>query len=546
MNRYRSRKKRTRNNLWTAGIAALIMASGMFFGQKMSADLSVERAFRFPFTYREADKLERVIRLIQTKYVDQVDMSLLERNVLSEILQHLDPHSQYISASEFKRMNANLEGRFDGIGVEFRLMNDTTLVVSVTEDGPADRAGIKAGDKIVMLDSTRVSGAGKSMNEIAGMLRGPKGTVLNLKVRRYGEDKTLQFAVERGTIPLRSVEVAYMLDEKAGYIKINKFAATTHKEFLLAFASLKDRGMENLVLDLRNNGGGYLSAAVALADEFLDKRQLIVYTHGYNHPREDFYANAAGVMQEGKLTVILNERSASASEILAGALQDLERATIVGRRSFGKGLVQSQTLFPDGSALRLTVARYFTPLGRSIQKPYDQGVEAYYSELQERLQSGELYADSLNRIFPDSLKVSTESGKILYGGGGIMPDVFVPVDTAGVTNFYRSLYANDLIYDFTYNYIDQNMSALTSFESLGDFVDKFVLPEADFNLLVDRARRRGVRQADNIAEVEASAPLLTTQIKALIARRFWGERGFYKVMNERDTSVQRALEEVKE
>lgn len=525
--------------------AGLIMALGMFFGSRMSDNLGLRSAFDFPFNFRESDKIEKILELIEEKYVDSIDFARLEKNALEEILKHLDPHSSYISAPEFKRMNANLKGRFDGIGIEFRMMSDTVLTVTVEDGGPAQLAGIMAGDKILTVDGKAVSGEDLSSGSIVNLIRGPEGTSVSLTVKRYKTPAELEFDVKRGKIPVNSVEVNYMLNENTGYIKINRFAATTHSEFLLAAGELMEQGMENMVLDLRNNGGGYLSQAIALADEFLPKRELIVYTEGYNYPKEEYYATSSGIFEEGRVVALVNEGTASASEVLAGALQDLDRATLIGRRSFGKGLVQRQTTFPDGSALRLTIARYYTPLGRSIQKPYDKGTDVYYQELHRRLERGELYSsDSMDLAFPESLKVTTKAGKVLYGGGGILPDIFVPVDTVGVTNFYRELYANDVIYDFTYQFIDRRIDSLSLYEDLDDFAGSFELNDPGFNGLLALAAAKKVAAPQ--AEVSASMPLLKNQVKALIARRFWGDTGFYKVTLIRDQAVQHALEVIGE
>ncbi|HEY9560180.1 MAG TPA: S41 family peptidase [Anseongella sp.] len=537
----RRQRRRTTYNLRLAAIGALIMVLGMYFGSRMNDSPGLRSAFDLPFNFRKSDKLEEIMDLIEDHYVDSIDFAALERNALDEILKYLDPHSSYIPASEFKRMNAKLKGRFDGIGVEFRMLNDTVLTVTVEEEGPAGRAGMLAGDKIITVDGKPVSGKGMANGAIVGLIRGPEGTTVHLEVKRYKEPEVLEFDVKRGKIPIGSVEASFMLDEQTGYIKINRFAATTHSEFVLAAGALREQGMTNLVLDLRNNGGGYLSQAIDMADEFLGRRKLIVYTEGYNYPKEEYYATSNGLFEEGGLVVLINEGTASASEVLSGALQDLDRGTLIGRRSFGKGLVQRQTTFPDGSALRLTIARYYTPLGRSIQKPYDRGTDVYFQELHRRMESGELYSlDSAGLDFPDSLKVVTEAGKVLYGGGGIVPDIFVPVDTVGVTAFYRELYANDLVYDFTYRFIDQHMDSLSSYANLDEFATSFVLGDASFVRLLELAREAGVNLPPK--EVEASGELLKNQIKALIARRFWGASGFYKVSLTRDEAILHALE----
>lgn len=533
-------RARTMHNLRLAVLGAMIMALGMYIGSGLNDDIGLRSAFDSPFSFRKSDKLEEIMKLIEERYVDSIDFTELEQNALGEILKYLDPHSSYIPASEFKRMNAKLKGRFDGIGVEFRMQDDTVLAIRVERGGPAAEAGIMAGDKILAVDGKVLSGVGMTNGSVVNLIRGPEGTSVHLEVKRYRNPEILEFEVRRGKVPINSVETSFMLNEDTGYIKINRFAASTHDEFTMAVGELQDEGMENMVLDLRSNGGGLLSQAIAIADEFLTRRQLIVYTEGYNYPKEEFFATANGVFEEGELVVLVNEGTASASEVLSGALQDLDRATLIGRRSFGKGLVQRQTTFPDGSALRLTIARYYTPLGRSIQKPYDKGTDVYFQELNRRALSGELYSlDSMDIDFPDSLKVVTAAGKVLYGGGGIMPDIFVPVDTVGLTAFYRDLYANDLVYDFTYRYIEDRIDSLSAYRELDEFTASFELADSAFASLLSLAADGQLSVSP--AEVEASAPLLKNQVKALIARRFWADRGFYKVTLTRDEAVQEAL-----
>jgi len=416
----------------------LILSAILIIGMLLGIQLEKRQITRFHSVIPKMDKLQGVLNFIVAEYVDSVSKSDLEEVAIPDILSSLDPHSVYIPARDVERVNEPLQGNFEGIGVSFNMPNDTVIINTVIPGGPSEKIGLKAGDRIVEINDSVVAGRHINQNDIVKQLKGPKGTKVKVGILRKGEPDLLEFTITRGKIPLYSVDVSYMLNDSTGYIKISKFARTTYKEFIKAIDTLKARGMTQMILDLRSNTGGYMDAATHIANQFLPKNTLIVYTKGRAHPREDVYADGTGEFQKGRLVVLIDEYSASASEILAGAIQDNDRGTIMGRRSFGKGLVQEPLVLSDGSAIRLTIARYYTPTGRCIQKPYDKGNKEYYHDIQERISNGELeVADSIH--FADSLKFKTPDGKIVYGGGGIMPDVFIPMDTTGISPWFIQL-----------------------------------------------------------------------------------------------------------
>ncbi|HQX69038.1 MAG TPA: S41 family peptidase, partial [Bacteroidia bacterium] len=418
------------------------------------------------------NKINDVVNYIRQEYVDTINQQELVNSSITQILQNLDPHSSYIPADELKSVNEPLEGNFEGIGIEFHIQYDTIMVVSTIAGGPSETIGLRPGDRIVEVDKKKVAGIGIKNEDVFKYLRGQEGTKVALKVKRSGIEKLLDFTIVRGKIPIRSIETSFMANANTGFIKISRFSATTYDEFMEAVEALKKQGMQNLILDLRGNPGGYLDAATMLADEFLPDKKLIVYTEGKARPRKNYYATEKGDFEKGKVFVLIDEGSASASEILAGALQDWDRAEIIGRRSFGKGLVQEQTLFPDGSAMRLTVARYYTPTGRSIQKPYKNGYMAYEEEVYDRFKHGEMVnADSTH--FNDSLKYTTPGGKIVYGGGGIMPDVFIPIDTTADNEFARSVFGLGLVSRFSYDYTDKHRNKLNTYKSIDEYIKNF-------------------------------------------------------------------------
>lgn len=488
-------------------------------------------------------KLQMAEFAISRLYVDTVDENKLVEEAIIKMLEELDPHSTYNNAEEVKEMNEPLQGGFEGIGVQFQMMEDTLLVVQPVSGGPSEKVGILAGDRIVAVNDTAIAGVKMSTEEIMSRLRGPKGSKVNLTIVRRGVNDPLLFQVKRDKIPIYSLDAAYMIQPQTGYIRINRFAAETYNEFLEALKKLQAQGMKDLILDLQGNGGGYLNVAIDIANEFLPQKSLLVYTEGRAAKRSDFHAKGNGRFQEGKLVVLVDEYSASASEIVSGAIQDWDRGVLVGRRTFGKGLVQRPIDLPDGSMIRLTVARYYTPAGRCIQKPYEKGAdgeESYHLDLLNRYKHGELmHADSIQ--FPDSLKYTTKRlGRTVYGGGGIMPDYFVPMDTTRYSDYHRNLVAKGVVIKTTLNYIEKHRAELQKkYKKFDDFNRKFEVDEA---LLAElRAGGEKEKVTFNQEQYDLSLPLIKTQLKALIARDLWDMSEYYQVMNTTDEVVNQAL-----
>ena len=489
-------------------------------------------------------KLQLAQFAISNLYVDQVDDNKLVESAIKGMLEELDPHSTYSTPEEVKRMNEPLQGNFDGIGIQFNMAEDTLFVIQPVSGGPSEKVGILAGDRIVMVNDTVIAGVKMSTEDVMRRLKGPKGTLVNVKVLRRGVPELLSFTIRRDKIPVYSLDASYMIAPKIGYIKINRFAATTHEEFMDALAALKGQGMQDLILDLQGNGGGYLNAAIDIANEFLGEEELIVYTEGRRSARRDFYADGSGKHQFGKLVVLVDEYSASASEIVSGAVQDWDRGMVVGRRTFGKGLVQRPIDLPDGSMIRLTISRYYTPAGRCIQKPYEN-TENYAADLIERYNRGEMMsADSIH--FPDSLKCTTlKKGRIVYGGGGIMPDYFVPVDTTLYTDYHRQVSYKGVLLKVHYQFMDNYRKEWTKkYKNYALFAQNFELTEQMMQRLIDEAEKAGI--AYNEEQYRKSEPLLKLQLKALIARDLWDMNEYYHTINVADESVKKALELLKE
>ncbi|MBQ19155.1 MAG: S41 family peptidase [Vicingaceae bacterium] len=489
-------------------------------------------------------KLNEILNFIEEAYVDSVDSKELLENSINSMLSNLDPHSYYISPKDFNDMNDPIEGSFEGIGVEFRIKDDTVMVVAAIANGPSEKLGIQAGDRIIKVDTVNIAGKNITNNDVIKLLKGPRGTKVNVYVKRRGTKKLLKFAIVRDEIPIYSVDAPYMIDDNIGYVKISRFARTTYAEFLTAVAELKEKDMESLIIDLRGNGGGVLSSAISIADEMLDKNQMIVYTKGRARKKTEYYSTSKGILKGIKIAILINENSASASEILAGAIQDNDRGIILGRRSFGKGLVQEQIPWPDGSAIRLTVARYYTPSGRSIQKPYENGLDDYNLEAYKRYENGELLeADSIH--FPDSLKYFTKKGKVVYGGGGIMPDIFIPLDTVGGTDYLYQLRYNGIIQEFSLNYIDsRRKKMLETYHDAVQFKRQFKVSNQLFNNLIKFATESGIER--NLEQIKKSKSLIEQGLKADMSRHLYGNFGFYVIVNENDKTINRAIEEIKE
>ena len=477
---------------------------------------------------------------IANLYVDETNPDKLVESAIIGMLEELDPHSTYSNAEEVKKMNEPLQGNFDGIGIQFNMAEDTLFVIQPVSGGPSEKVGILAGDRITHVNDTLIAGVKMTTEDIMRRLKGPKGTKVDVKVVRRGVDETLAFTIERDKIPVYSLDASYMATPKVGYIKINRFAATTHQEFMDALASLKGQGMQDLILDLQGNGGGYLNAAIDIANEFLGAGELIVYTEGRRNPRREFFAKGDGKHQSGRLVVLVDEYSASASEIVAGAVQDWDRGMVVGRRTFGKGLVQRPIDLPDGSMIRLTVARYYTPAGRCIQKPYES-IEQYNADLIERYNRGEMMsADSIH--FPDSLKCMTlKKGRTVYGGGGIMPDNFVPVDTTRFTKYHSQLSNRGVLLKVHFQLIDACRDKWTKeYDDYAKFSQKFEPDESMMQQLIAEGEKVGVKYDEE--QYRKSESLIKLQLKALIARDLWDMNEYYHTINVVNESVNKALE----
>ena len=487
-------------------------------------------------------KLQLAEMLVNNFYVDSVDESKLVEDAIRGMLDKLDPHSSYTNAKETKSMNESLQGNFDGIGVQFNMVEDTLVVIQPIAKGPSEKVGIVAGDRIVAVNDTAIAGVKMPRDKIMMRLRGPKGTMVKLSVVRREVKDTLVFNVKRDKIPVKSLDASYMIRPGVGYIRIGSFGATTYAEFMAAVDELKRQGMKNLMIDLQENGGGYLQAAVRIANEFLPKDELIVYAGGLRSPRIDYKADGTGSLLDGKVVALVNEFTASAAEILSGALQDNDRGEVVGRRTFGKGLVQRPFDMPDGSMIRLTIAHYYTPSGRCIQKPYKKGdAKDYYKDFENRMKHGELMsADSIH--FADSLKFYTlRKHRVVYGGGGIMPDYFVPLDTTTYTKYHRQLVAKGIVNETVLRYIDNNRKTLKKqFPKFEVYRKKFEVPQQMLDDIRAAAEKKDVKPKDE-EERERTLPYLKNQLKALVARDIWDMDEYFQIINETSDIVKQAL-----
>lgn len=488
-------------------------------------------------------KLHIAEMAIKSLYVDSVDEQKLVEDGIRGMLEKLDPHSAYSTAKQTKEMTESLQGSFEGIGVQFNMVEDTLLVIQPVTNGPSEKVGIIAGDRIITVNDTAIAGVKMSKEEIMRRLRGKKGTKVNLGIVRRGISGKLKFVVTRDKIPVKTIDAVYMIRPTVGYIRIGSFGATTYDEFMTGVDSLKKAGMKDLIIDLQENGGGLMQAAIMIANEFLERNDLIVYTEGRRTPRQEFRAQGNGRLLDGKIYALVNEYSASASEIVTGALQDQDRGTVVGRRTFGKGLVQRPIDFPDGSMIRLTIAHYYTPSGRCIQKPYVKGEGKEYAEdIEKRFKHGELYsADSIH--FEDSLKCYTlRKHRTVYGGGGIMPDYFVPLDTTQYTKFHRQLAAKSVIINANLRYVDNHRKQLRKqYPTFESFRNGFVVPQKLVDDIVAEAEKEKVKPKDD-EELQLTIPRLKLQLKALIARDLWDMSEYFAIINEGSDIVNKALE----
>ena len=526
------------NNMRSKGLVTKVLLFYLFTFLPIHAQMRVNVSDDAPLR-----KMQIAEMAINNLYVDSVDEQKLVEDGIRGMLEKLDPHSSYLTAKEVKEANEPLQGNFEGIGVQFNMVEDTLLVIQPVTGGPSEKVGIVAGDRIVSVNDTAIAGVKMSKEEIMRRLRGPKGTKVRLGIVRRGIADVLSFKVVRDKIPVHSIDATYMIRPTIGYIRIGNFGATTYDEFCESLKRLQKQGMESLILDLQENGGGYLHAAVQIANEFLQRGDLIVYTQGRQVRRMEYRADSGGLFTKGKLMVLVDSYTASAAEIVSGAVQDQDRGIVVGRRTFGKGLVQRPIELPDNSMIRLTIAHYYTPSGRCIQKPYEKGKgKDYAMDVFNRLKSGELMsADSVH--FADSLKYYTlREHRLVYGGGGIMPDEFVPLDTTKYTRFHRELSAKSLVINANLHYVDQYRKQLQQqYKTFADYQQGFEMPQDVIDGILNEAKQKDIKPKDE-AELEQTLPYLRTQLKALVARDLWGMDEYFAVMNETSDIVLRALQ----
>ena len=509
----------------------LLVSAVLLIAQSITAQVLNEQTF----------KIGRTLGLIESFYVDTAQMDKLAEKAIVEVLRNLDPHSTYISAKDVKDMNEPLNGNFEGIGIQFNILRDSIIVIEPISGGPSEKVGLKSGDRILSINKEKVYGIAITTAGVRTRLMGPKGTKVDITVYRKGDKDILDFNIIRDKIPIYSLDAAYMLNNETGYIKLNKFAATTEKEFSSAVDSLRKNKMQNLVLDLRGNGGGYMMAATQIAEKFFSDQKLLVYLEGRKTPRQDYKSKGSGDLSSARVIVLTDENSASASEILSGALQDWDRGVIMGRRTFGKGLVQNGFYLTDGSMIRLTIARYYTPTGRLIQSPYDGGYDKYIENFYKRYTDGEMIsADSIH--LPDSLKYNTLVNKrVVYGGGGIMPDVFVSVDTTYNSTYFRKLAAKNVLNSYALDYFDKNRAQLTSkYRTFADFNTNFRLTPADIKAFIEKGEAEGVKYDEEQYNISENEMLLI--LKGLVAANLWQISEYYQIINQNDKVIDNALE----
>lgn len=517
---------------WFPVLLSIAIVVGMFLGFKLKSAMP-GRNF---FSVEKASPLDEIISLIKNKYVDDVDMSVINDSAITVILSQLDPHSAYIPASELQAVNDDIKGSFFGIGVEYEMISDTVHVINVLEEGPADKAGLLVGDKILKAGDSSLAGRKMQGTEIRALLTGELGSEVTVSFLRNQNLKKV--TIKRGIIPIKSIDAAYMIADKTGFIRLNRFSTQTYNEFMTNLLQLKKEGMKKLILDLRDNGGGVLDEAVEIADEFLAGDKLITYTEGKHSPKKEYRCRRQGQFEEGELIVLCNEGTASASEILLGALQDWDRATIIGRTSFGKGLVQDQYVLQDNSALRLTIARYYTPLGRSIQRSYKEGTIAYYATAIKRMQQNTFAATDRNSRDSSHL-YKTPKGKILFASGGINPDIYMQADSSLIGKITAKLYIKGLINNFGYRYYLQNPTLIDQYKKPSKFIQNFLLKEDNWILFQNLALRDSI-DVSHITPAERS--FLEQELKVSISRQLFRNEGYFEAANKNDTIVKKALE----
>ena len=527
-----------RISIWMPIIVGVTLIFGVWLGirlqnRKQAAGLQI-----LPTTSHS--KLDQVINLIEGNYVDTVNAKRLVEDAIPEVLKQLDPHTVYIPAKEMQGVSEEMAGNFGGIGVQFSIQNDTVMVIDVVSGGPSQKLGIRAGDRIVKVGDSSLVRKNLKNELVFKKLRGLKGSKVKVGIWRKGLPELINFDITRGDIPIYSVDVSYMVDPKTGYVKVGRFADKTYDEFMTALAKLDDGGAEQFIIDLRGNPGGYLNSVIRMVSEFLDKGELIVYTSGRTQPKKEVFADKRGRYYGKRVVVLVDEYAASASEIFAGAIQDNDRGTIIGRRTFGKGLVQEQMFFYDGSALRLTVARYYTPAGRCIQKPYQKGTDDYYADINKRFAHGEFtQKDSIHMA--DTVKYFTRLKRVVFGGGGIMPDLFVPADTTGNSTYLFKLIQKGLVYQYAFDYADKHREELSHLKSGSDFTALFK-KRSIFNDFLQYAVKNGV--PNNEAGIRISGKVIETQLLAYIARNIIGEEGFYSIISSIDNTLLEAVKAI--
>ena len=533
---------RSRFTLYFPIILAVVLVLGIWLGSKLSF-VSSDKAENLLFTRpADHDKVNDLMNYIQQDYVDSISRQDMTDHAIEGILDKLDPHSQYIPASDFTEVTDELNSNFEGIGIQFRIEKDTIMVIQTIPGGPSEKAGLRAGDRIVKINDSTFVGKDVTNKIAVSHLKGKRGSEVKVSIFRRGLANLIDFTLVRDVIPTYSIDISYMVDDTIGYIKLSRFAENTYKELLSALTRLKEEGMTRLILDLRGNFGGFLDAAINISDEFLPDKELIVYTEGHNRPNRYAYATAKGSFEKNDLVILIDETSASASEIVAGAIQDNDRGLIIGRRSFGKGLVQEQLSFPDGSAVRLTVARYHTPTGRNIQRPYKNGTKEYYEELYERFTSGEMEnPDSI--AFADTIKYYTRAGKVVYGGGGIMPDIYVALKADDKDKLYNRFIHQNLIFQYAFDYTDRERASLGHFKTVADFRDNFQVDERLFKGLLESAKSQGITYTE--AELRDSEHKIKTLLKAYIGRNLLDDAAFYPIYHDVDKIFQTALDTIR-
>lgn len=516
-------------------ILAVTLVAGLVIGNALSRKSQPE--YR-PMRTASANKLTTILELVQQAYVDSVDTREIIESTIPEMLENLDPHSTYIPAREMQGVEEEMQGNFSGIGVQFSIQEDTVVVIEVISGGPSHKLGLMAGDRIVMVNDSLIAGVGIQNDQVLKLLRGQKGTKVKVSNLRRGYAELFDFDITRGDIPIFSVDVSYMIDKETGFIKVSRFAEQTYREFMEGMARIDSAGASKIIIDLRGNPGGYLTAVIRMVDEFLGKDEPILITRGKSQPEKVYNSSGRNSFSDKKVFVMIDEFSASASEIFAGALQDNDRGIVIGRRSFGKGLVQEQVPFTDGSAVRLTVARYYTPSGRSIQKPYNNGNEKYNEDIFERMIHGE-FLDKDSIQFADSLKYYTRSGRVVYGGGGIMPDIFVPADTSGRSEYFNRVAQRGLVYQYAFQFTDQYRDQLKRFITASE-MEKWLDRQNLMDGFVKYAAGKGV--PPNQEGLRISGEIIETQLKAYIARNILGEEGFYPIIQKIDKTLLKAIE----